>query len=134
MPAVTSVYRWEGAVETADEHLLLVESTAAAFEAIRDRVRSEPPVTRPEVLAVPVVAVDARYAAWPTRRSTRETGTPSSTEDHRADDDGVAPTPDGPATERAADMAPDDRPARPRGRGRRRAARPRAARPRRAWC
>jgi uncharacterized protein involved in tolerance to divalent cations len=64
VPGVTSVYRWEGAVETAEEHLLLVKSTAERFAAIRDRVLAEHPYDTPEVLAVPVAAVDARYASW----------------------------------------------------------------------
>ena len=83
VPAVTSVYRWEGAVETADEHLLLVKTTAAAFDAIRDRIRSEHPYDTPEVLAVPVVDIDARYAAWAAASMDphRDAGTPSSTED-----------------------------------------------------
>ncbi len=83
VPAVTSVYRWEGEVETADEHLLLVKTTAAAFDAIRDRIRSEHPYDTPEVLAVPVVDIDARYAAWAAASidPRRDAGTPSSTED-----------------------------------------------------
>ena len=83
VPAVTSVYHWEGAVETADEHLLLVKTTAAAFDAIRDRIRSEHPYDTPEVLAVPVVDIDARYAAWAAASidPRRDAGTPSSTED-----------------------------------------------------
>ena len=64
LPGITSVYRWEGAVETAPEHLLLVKTTSERFEAIRMRVRSEHPYDTPEVIAVPVVAADPRYAAW----------------------------------------------------------------------
>lgn len=64
VPGVSSVYRWEGEVESAEEHLLLVKSTLERFEAIRERVRSEHPYDTPEVLAVPVLALDPRYAAW----------------------------------------------------------------------
>ncbi len=64
IPGVTSVYRWQGAVETTREHLLLVKTTAAAFEAIRERVGAEHPYDTPEVLALPVVAVAPSYAAW----------------------------------------------------------------------
>ena len=64
LPGVRSTYRWEGQVETADEHLLLVKSTAEKFEAIRARVCAEHPYDTAEVLAVPVVAIDSRYAAW----------------------------------------------------------------------
>jgi uncharacterized protein involved in tolerance to divalent cations len=64
LPGVTSVYRWQGRVETAQEHLLLVKTTAASFEAIRERVGAEHPYDTPEVIALPVVAVAPRYAAW----------------------------------------------------------------------
>ena len=64
LPGITSVYRWEGAVEATEEHLLLIVSKGERFEAIRERVLAEHPYDTPEVLAVPVVAVDARYAAW----------------------------------------------------------------------
>ena len=83
LPGVTSVYRWEGAVETADEHLLLVKTTAAAFDAIRARIGSEHPYETPEVLAVPVVAVAPGYAAWVSAAvdPRRDAGPPPSTED-----------------------------------------------------
>jgi uncharacterized protein involved in tolerance to divalent cations len=64
VPGVSSVYRWEGGVEVAEEHLLLVKSTADRFGAIRERVRSVHPYDVPEVLAVPVVDIDEGYAAW----------------------------------------------------------------------
>lgn len=64
LPGITSVYRWEGTVEVATEHLLLVKSTSDRFEAIRRRVRAEHPYDTPEILAVAVVAADERYAAW----------------------------------------------------------------------
>ena len=64
LPGVTSVYRWQGSVETAQEHLLLVKTTAASFGAIRERVDAEHPYDTPEVIALPVVAVAPGYAAW----------------------------------------------------------------------
>ena len=64
LPGITSTYVWQGEVEEEREHLLLVKSTAARFEAIRALIRSEHPYDTPEVLAVPVVAADPAYAAW----------------------------------------------------------------------
>ena len=64
VPGLTSVYLWDGAVQEDDEHLLLAKSTAERFEAIRERVVAEHPYDTPEVLAVPVVDADARYASW----------------------------------------------------------------------
>lgn len=61
---MTSTYRWEGAVETEQEHLLLAKSTADRFDAICERVREEHPYDNPEILAVPVVAAAEPYAAW----------------------------------------------------------------------
>ena len=83
LPGVTSTYRWRGALETAEEHLLLVKTTAAAFGAIQARIGSEHPYETPEVLAVPVVAVAPGYAAW-VRAAVdprRHAETPSSIED-----------------------------------------------------
>ena len=34
-----SVYRWQGAVETASEFLLIIKTTAAAFPRVRDAVK-----------------------------------------------------------------------------------------------
>jgi periplasmic divalent cation tolerance protein len=64
VPGVTSVYTWQGRVETSDEHLLLIKSSAGLFDAICARVRSEHPYDTPEVVAVPVRAIDPSYAAW----------------------------------------------------------------------
>ena len=64
VPGVTSVYWWEGSVETAEEQLLLVKTTTERFDALCRRVRAEHPYDTPEVVAVPVAAIDERYAAW----------------------------------------------------------------------
>ena len=61
---MTSTYWWEGAVETAQEHLVLAKTTADRFEGIREHVRSEHPYDNPEILAVPVTAAAGSYAAW----------------------------------------------------------------------
>jgi uncharacterized protein involved in tolerance to divalent cations len=61
---ISSTYWWEGAVETAQEHLVLAKTTAGRFEDIREHVRSEHPYDNPEILAVPVTAAADPYAAW----------------------------------------------------------------------
>lgn len=64
VPGLRSVYRWKGAVETADEALLLIKTTAGAFEALAARVRALHPYTLPEVIALPLAAGLAAYLAW----------------------------------------------------------------------
>jgi periplasmic divalent cation tolerance protein len=61
---ITSTYRWQGAVETEPEVLVLAKTTVARFDAICARVRSEHPYDNPEILAVPVAAAAETYAAW----------------------------------------------------------------------
>ena len=45
-----STYRWQGAVESADELPLLIKTTAAAWPALRERLRALHPYEVPEML------------------------------------------------------------------------------------
>ena len=64
VPGLRSVYRWEGKVQEDDEALLVLKTTRARFEALRDRVLALHPYDVPEVLALPVEAGSAAYLAW----------------------------------------------------------------------
>jgi periplasmic divalent cation tolerance protein len=64
LDGMASVYRWEGAVVSASEALLLIKTSAARFEAMKARVLALHPYEVPELLAVPVSASHAAYAAW----------------------------------------------------------------------
>ncbi len=59
-----SVYRWQGAVETAVEHPLLIKTTAARYEAVEGAIRSLHPYELPEIVAVPVAAGLPAYLDW----------------------------------------------------------------------
>ena len=61
---IRSIYRWQGAVEDAAEHLLLVKGRAIDVAAIETRVRALHSYGLPEVVALPVVAGSAPYLAW----------------------------------------------------------------------
>ena len=61
---IRSIYRWQGAVEEADEHLLVLKARAADVAALEARVRALHPYDVPEVLALPVTAGSAPYLAW----------------------------------------------------------------------
>jgi periplasmic divalent cation tolerance protein len=64
VPSVRSIYRWQGAVEEADEHLLLAKARAADVPAIEVRVRELHSYELPEILALPVAGGSAAYLAW----------------------------------------------------------------------
>jgi periplasmic divalent cation tolerance protein len=61
---VTSVYRWEGAVEEASEVLLVLKTTAGRLAALEAAVVERHPYDVPEFVALEPAAVEARYAAW----------------------------------------------------------------------
>jgi periplasmic divalent cation tolerance protein len=64
LPAVHSVYRWEGEIQRDDESLLIVKTTTARIaeiEATLDRVH---PYDTFELIALDVTAGAAPYLAW----------------------------------------------------------------------
>jgi len=64
VPGLRSIYRWEGKVQDDAEALLLLKTTRARFEALRDRVLALHPYQVPEVIALPVEAGSAKYLEW----------------------------------------------------------------------
>jgi len=64
IPRVRSTYRWQGAVETADEVLLVIKSSADLFPAVEEKLRAAHSYQVPEVLALPVAAGSAPYLEW----------------------------------------------------------------------
>ncbi len=61
---VTSVYRWKGQVERAQEQLLLIKTTRARYQALQAVVLRVHPYELPECVAVPVTAGLEGYLAW----------------------------------------------------------------------
>lgn len=64
LPGVTSTYRWQGGVETADEVLLLAKTTTDRFRELVARVTRLHPYDVPEIVAVPLTHLSEPYAAW----------------------------------------------------------------------
>jgi periplasmic divalent cation tolerance protein len=61
---VASTYRWEGAVEAAEEELLIIKTAADCGEALRARLAELHPYDVPEIVAVEPSFVAAPYLAW----------------------------------------------------------------------
>jgi len=64
VPGLRSIYRWEGKLQDEGEALLVLKTTRARFEALKERVRALHPYQVPEVIALPVEAGSAPYLAW----------------------------------------------------------------------
>jgi periplasmic divalent cation tolerance protein len=61
---VTSIYRWEGAVQRDSEVLILFKTTGEVLDRLMSRVEEIHPYDVPEVLALPVLAGLAGYMDW----------------------------------------------------------------------
>jgi periplasmic divalent cation tolerance protein len=64
VPGVRSVYRWQGAIESAAECLLIIKSSRQLFESLRMALEEAHVYDVPELLAVPVVEGSANYLNW----------------------------------------------------------------------
>ncbi|WP_153147021.1 divalent-cation tolerance protein CutA [Dechloromonas sp. H13] len=64
LPRVQSVYRWQGAVESATEIPLLLKSTATNYAALETLIRERHPYDVPEIIALPVERGLPAYLNW----------------------------------------------------------------------
>jgi len=64
IPHISSIYRWEGKVESAQEWLLLVKTTAEKFAKVRDAIRSLHSYELPECIAIPIEDGSTPYLQW----------------------------------------------------------------------
>lgn len=64
VPALQSVYRWQGAVQRDDEALLIAKTTRDRFDALKQAVLAHHPYELPEVIALAVDRGHAPYLDW----------------------------------------------------------------------
>jgi periplasmic divalent cation tolerance protein len=64
LPSMTSIYRWQGAVERANEVLLLIKTTRAAYPQLETTIKDNHPYQTPEIIALPVEAGSDGYLSW----------------------------------------------------------------------
>lgn len=63
-PACRSIYRWQGAVETAAEIPLLIKTTRAAYPLVEEIVRAQHPYDVPELIALSITHGLPAYLSW----------------------------------------------------------------------
>ncbi len=64
IPAVESIYLWQGKVETATEVLAIFKTTTAAFPAFEQALTELHPYEVPEIIALSPEKIAAPYRAW----------------------------------------------------------------------
>jgi periplasmic divalent cation tolerance protein len=61
---IESVYRWQGEVETSNEWLLIIKTTAAAFDSLRQTLQALHSYELPECIQIAVETGNAAYLDW----------------------------------------------------------------------
>jgi periplasmic divalent cation tolerance protein len=61
---ITSVYRWKGKMEEAQEFLCVMKVPQEGLDRLVQFVRGQHPYQTPEITAVKSEFVDERYLAW----------------------------------------------------------------------
>lgn len=64
LPRLQSIYRWQGAVESASEIPLLIKTTADNYPALESAIRAAHPYDIPEIIALPVERGLPAYLNW----------------------------------------------------------------------
>lgn len=64
VPNIQSFFRWGGSINSAEEHLLLIKTTAERYQQVQDRICTLHPYELPEIVAVPIITGLAGYLAW----------------------------------------------------------------------
>ena len=64
LPAVRSIYKWQGKVHDDNEVMLLLKTRAEQLERLKLRILEVHPYEVPEVLAIPVESGYREYLEW----------------------------------------------------------------------
>jgi periplasmic divalent cation tolerance protein len=64
IPRMRSFYRWKGAVESAEECLLIIKSSRELFDALRTEMEKNHSYEIPELIVLPIVDGASNYMTW----------------------------------------------------------------------
>ncbi|MDR7192344.1 divalent-cation tolerance protein CutA [Luteimonas terrae] len=64
LPGVRSIYRWEGAIASEAEVLMMIKTTTAQLPALREHLVALHPYDVPELIALPVADGLPAYLQW----------------------------------------------------------------------
>src|ERR1700685_3699458 len=64
LPGVQSIYRWQGAVESGEEVLMLIKTSTARSQEVQSTIASLHSYEVPEFLVLSVLGGSNAYLAW----------------------------------------------------------------------
>lgn len=64
VPSIRSVYQWEGAIEEASEHMLVIKTRTAMYEVLEQEIRALHSYSVPEIIALSIERGSHSYLRW----------------------------------------------------------------------
>jgi len=64
LPQAYSVFCWKGRIEHEEEHVLIIKTSAACYQAVEDIIRAQHPYEVPEIVALPITGGLPEYLSW----------------------------------------------------------------------
>jgi len=64
LPGIRSIYLWQGQVQSDSEVLLVIKTTGPAFNRAQALIEAQHPYAVPEVVALPIERISAKYRDW----------------------------------------------------------------------
>ena len=64
LPHMTSIYRWQGAVERGDEAVMIIKTRASLASEVSEAVKRLHSYETPAILVMPLESVEKGYLGW----------------------------------------------------------------------
>jgi len=70
---ITSIYRWKGKVENAQEWLCLIKTKDELFDKVETAIKNLHPYETPEIIAIQIVKGSKEYLQWISEKTENKT-------------------------------------------------------------
>ncbi len=64
LPSITSIYAWQGELESTTECLLMIKTSDELYPAVEQYIVANHPYELPEIIAVPIRHGESEYLNW----------------------------------------------------------------------
>jgi len=64
VPRISSLFWWQGKLDSAEESLLIIKTKASVLDEIVDLVKEHHSYSIPEVIALPIIGGNQDYLEW----------------------------------------------------------------------
>ncbi len=64
LPQMTSIYRWQGTVERAEEAVMIIKTRASLAAEVSEAVKDLHSYDTPAILVLPLESVEQSYLGW----------------------------------------------------------------------